>query len=57
MSLVNHQILLASRPAAEPTIDNFQLVEAPVPSPTSSARGRCWCATITSRSTPTCAAA
>ena len=31
MSLVNHQILLASRPAAEPTLDNFKLVEAPVP--------------------------
>jgi len=31
MSLVNHQILLASRPAAEPTPDNFKLVEAPVP--------------------------
>jgi len=31
MSLVNHQILLASRPAAEPTLDNFKLVEVPVP--------------------------
>lgn len=32
MSLVNHQILLASRPAAEPTAENFKLVEVPVPS-------------------------
>jgi len=32
MSLINHQILLASRPAGEPTVDNFKLVEAPVPS-------------------------
>ncbi|MCH8180675.1 MAG: NADP-dependent oxidoreductase [Proteobacteria bacterium] len=31
MSLVNHQILLASRPAAEPTAENFKLVEKPVP--------------------------
>lgn len=31
MSLINHQILLASRPAGEPTVDNFKLVEAPVP--------------------------
>ncbi len=31
MSLTNHQILLASRPAGEPTADNFKLVEAPVP--------------------------
>jgi NADPH-dependent curcumin reductase len=27
----NQQILLASRPAAEPTVDNFKLVESPVP--------------------------
>ena len=32
MSQINHQILLASRPAGEPTVDNFKLVEAPVPS-------------------------
>ncbi len=31
MSLINHQILLASRPAGEPTVDNFKLVEVPVP--------------------------
>lgn len=31
MSLINHQILLASRPAGEPTTDNFKLAEAPVP--------------------------
>jgi len=31
MSLVNRQIVLASRPAAEPTVDNFRLVEQPVP--------------------------
>jgi NADPH-dependent curcumin reductase len=30
-TLVNHQILLASRPAGEATADNFRLVEAPVP--------------------------
>ena len=30
MSLINHQILLASRPAGEPTTDNFKLVETPV---------------------------
>ena len=27
----NQQILLASRPASEPTVDNFRLVETPVP--------------------------
>lgn len=27
----NHQILLASRPAGEPTVDNFRLVQTPVP--------------------------
>ena len=27
----NHQIVLASRPAGEPTADNFRLVETPVP--------------------------
>ena len=31
MSQINHQILLASRPAGEPTVDNFRLVESPVP--------------------------
>ena len=31
MSQINHQILLASRPAGEPTADNFKLAEAPVP--------------------------
>lgn len=31
MSLINHQILLASRPTGEPSVDNFKLVEAPVP--------------------------
>ena len=30
MSLVNRQIVLASRPTAEPTALNFRLVEAPV---------------------------
>lgn len=30
MSLINRQILLASRPAGEPTVDNFQLAETPV---------------------------
>lgn len=32
MSLTNHQILLASRPQGEATVDNFKLVEVPVPS-------------------------
>ncbi|MBH1987994.1 MAG: NADP-dependent oxidoreductase [Burkholderiales bacterium] len=40
MSLVNHQILLASRPAAEPTLDNFKLVEAPVPTADQLAEGQ-----------------
>ncbi len=31
MSLMNQQILLASRPTGEPTADNFRLVETPVP--------------------------
>ena len=30
MTQMNRQILLASRPAGEPTVDNFQLVETPV---------------------------
>lgn len=40
MSLVNHQILLASRPAAEPTAANFKLVEVPVPSVDQLAEGQ-----------------
>jgi NADPH-dependent curcumin reductase CurA len=32
MSPINHKILLASRPVGEATVDNFKLVEAPVPS-------------------------
>ena len=31
MSQINHQVLLASRPTGEPTVDNFKLVESPVP--------------------------
>lgn len=31
MTTMNRQILLASRPTAEPTADNFRLVETPVP--------------------------
>ena len=31
--LINHQILLASRPRGEPTPDNFRLVQAPLPDP------------------------
>ncbi|WP_284616902.1 NADP-dependent oxidoreductase [Aquabacterium humicola] len=31
MSLVNQQILLASRPTGEATVDNFRLVQTPVP--------------------------
>ena len=30
MSLINHQIILASRPTGEPSVDNFRLVETPV---------------------------
>src|SRR5690242_7788017 len=29
--MINRQFLLVSRPAAEPTLDNFKLVEAPIP--------------------------
>ncbi|MFZ4652137.1 MAG: NADP-dependent oxidoreductase, partial [Rubrivivax sp.] len=29
----NHQILLASRPAGEPTVDNFRLVQSELPAP------------------------
>jgi NADPH-dependent curcumin reductase CurA len=32
-TIINHQILLASRPQGEATVDNFKLVESPVPSP------------------------
>ncbi|MCX6552174.1 MAG: NADP-dependent oxidoreductase [Acidobacteria bacterium] len=31
--LINKQVLLASRPVTEPTLDNFTLVEKPVPDP------------------------
>lgn len=31
MTTINRQILLASRPEGEPTVDNFRLVETPVP--------------------------
>ncbi|MFO1337250.1 MAG: NADP-dependent oxidoreductase [Burkholderiaceae bacterium] len=31
MTTMNHQILLASRPKGEPSVDNFRLVETPVP--------------------------
>ena len=31
MSRINHQIHLVSRPVGEPTVDNFKLVEAPLP--------------------------
>jgi NADPH-dependent curcumin reductase CurA len=31
MSPANRQILLVSRPSGEPTVDNFRLVEAPLP--------------------------
>lgn len=40
MNLVNHQILLASRPQAEPTADNFKLVQAPVPAASDLAEGQ-----------------
>jgi NADPH-dependent curcumin reductase CurA len=33
MTNVNHQILLVSRPAGEASVDNFRLVEAPLPEP------------------------
>ncbi len=33
MNAINHQILLVSRPAGEAGVDNFRLVEAPVPEP------------------------
>ena len=31
MSIINHQILLASRPQGEASVDNFKLLESPVP--------------------------
>ena len=31
MTTINRQVLLASRPDGEPTVDNFRLVETPVP--------------------------
>ena len=34
MSAMNHQIRLKSRPTGEPTADNFEAVDAPVPEPT-----------------------
>ncbi len=40
MSLTNHQILLASRPQGEATVDNFKLVEVPVPSAEQLAEGQ-----------------
>jgi len=40
MSLTNHQILLASRPLGEATVDNFKLVEVPVPSVDQLAEGQ-----------------
>jgi len=40
MSLTNHQILLASRPQGEATVDNFKLVEVPVPSVDQLAEGQ-----------------
>lgn len=33
MTAMNHQILLASRPTGEPSVDNFRLVHSPVPEP------------------------
>src|SRR5262245_14847622 len=33
MPMENRQVLLASRPSGEPTLDNFKLVEAEVPRP------------------------
>src|SRR5262249_13145417 len=33
MTTKNRQILLASRPSGEPTLDNFRLVESEVPQP------------------------
>jgi NADPH-dependent curcumin reductase len=40
MSLINQQIVLASRPQAEATADNFKLVELPVPAPDQLADGQ-----------------
>ncbi|MDE2400169.1 MAG: NADP-dependent oxidoreductase [Burkholderiales bacterium] len=40
MNLINHQILLASRPQGEATVDNFKLVQAPVPTPDQLADGQ-----------------
>jgi NADPH-dependent curcumin reductase CurA len=40
MSLINRQIHLVSRPQGEATVDNFQLVESPVPALESLAEGQ-----------------
>ena len=54
MATMNKQWLLASRPSGEASAGNFRLVETALPALQD---GRCWCATISSRSTPTCAGA
>lgn len=51
---VNRAWHLVTRPVGWPKPEDFALVEAEVPT---RATGRCWCATCTSPSTPTCAAA
>ena len=50
----NQQIVLDNRPQGEAVASNFKLVATDTPR---SRRVRCWCATISSASTPTCAAA
>ena len=40
MSLINQQILLASRPSGEPTLDNFRLVRTALPAPEALAEGQ-----------------
>ena len=51
---VNRQILLKSRPEGAPSLDNFELTEAPMPR---ARRGRgAHAHSSISRSTPTCAA-
>jgi hypothetical protein len=51
---VNRQVLLKSRPEGAPSLDNFELTQAPLPSP---ARVKCSCASSTFRLIPICAAA
>ena len=51
---VSREIRLKNRPVGLPSERDFELVTVPIPTP---GRVRCWCATSTCRSIPTCAGA